>query len=143
MAKNMSPQEIADKWASQAGSASESYRRGVNRVTESPTAKAAQNLNKARNNYNEAIDSGRMAARLNAVDISTWKNAASGKGASNYSTGISAGKNKMLAAMNKWTPIRNSIAASVRAMPANTAQERIQRAVAMMEGMHAAKMQGA
>lgn len=142
MAKGLTAQEIAAKWQSNASSASGNYAKGIGRVQQNPMAKAAQNLGKAKQNYIESIDSGRMAAKLNGVTMESWKQAAATKGQSNYSTGIAAGASKMLQAQIKWTPIRDSIAAGVNAMPSNTFAERKARAMAMMDGMHNAKMGG-
>jgi hypothetical protein len=139
MAKGLTAAEQAAKWAANAQAAVDSYRKGVMKVTQSPTAKAAQNLGKAKINYAAAVDSGLMAAKLNAVSTADWQAAASGKGATNYPVGIQNAGSKMLKALNTWVPIRNAIAAQVQAMPNDTYAARKARAIAMMDGMHAAK----
>jgi len=139
MAKGLSPQEQAAKWAANASGAADNYRKGVQKVTSSPTAKAAQQLQVAKQNYAAAVDNGTMAAGLNGVSLQDWQQAASGKGANNYSGGVTAGLPKMQKALLKWVPIRNAIAQQIQNMPKGSYAERRQRMLAMIDGMHAAK----
>lgn len=90
-------QEAADNWAAAMAGATTAYTKGVQAVTESPTAKAAKNLAKYQMNTAKAVASGRMAAALNAVTLSDWQQRAVQKGANNLASGAAASKGKFLA----------------------------------------------
>jgi hypothetical protein len=73
MARGLTPEQIAEKQVNRTAGAVADVRRGVEAVTESPTAKAARNLAKAKLNYIAAIDSGRTAEALNGVSLQDWQ----------------------------------------------------------------------
>ena len=89
---------------------------GVNAVTESPTAKAAQHLDKALANYQDAITSGRMANALNAVSLPAWK-AAAVAGAGRLASGAAKGAPKMLKAVNALMPVWQEQAQAAASAP--------------------------
>ena len=94
MAK-LSAQEFADKWGSRTSAATADFKRGVERVTESPTAKAAGKLDKMRANFNAAIDSGKVKRGLEGVSLADWKGVTATKGVSNIPSGVAAAKAKV------------------------------------------------
>lgn len=73
MGKGMTAGEIADKQVERTRASVPYFERGVNAVTESPMAKAADNLDKAAENYRLAVSSGRMKKRLLAVSLPDWQ----------------------------------------------------------------------
>jgi hypothetical protein len=99
----MTAAEFAAAWANGISKAGEKYKNGINGVTESPTAKAAQNLDKAAMNYMESVTSGRMAAALNSVSISSWKQSCI-TGASKLASSGAKGSPKMARAANVLIP---------------------------------------
>lgn len=131
----INPQTIADRYVAGMQGASTKYKAGVAAVSEAPTAKAARNLGKAQRNYNAAIESGKTAARLNAVSLEQWKALASTKGANNLAGGASAAKSKVAAYWTAVGPAFASLQAQIDAMPNETEQDREQRALAWMRGM--------
>ena len=69
----ITPEEFAEKHARRLKAAVEDIRAGVERVTESPTAKAAAKQDKMIARLQEAVSSGKWAARLKAVPLEDWK----------------------------------------------------------------------
>ena len=92
------------KWARNLGSAGQSYKDGINSVTENPMALAAAQADKALQNYQEAITSGRWAQRLQSVSLESWKSAAANGGSQRLMSGVAKGTPKMQAALQKFAP---------------------------------------
>lgn len=124
-AKN--PTTGANKWATNLAGSTEAIKAGVNAVTESPTAKAAQNLDKAAARYNEAVTSGRMAQKLNAVSTQDWKTAMIEKGLPRVQQGANQGKANYLKFANAFYPIAAEASREAKAMPNNNIEEGINR----------------
>jgi len=135
MAKVLDPVAVADKTVTRAVNAAGDYKKGVQAVTESPTVAAAKNLEKAKVNFAKAVDSGKMAARLNAVNVADWIAATAGKGADRYPTGIQAAKPKILKFMTQFLPHVQTVKARVDAMPSTSLSDNIQRMVANVQGL--------
>lgn len=112
--------QIGDKYASRLGASSQAYKDGVGNVTENPMAKAAANLEVAKQNYIAAIDSGRMAAGLNAVSLSDWKSAAQNVGAAKLAASATAAKAKYLKRMQVIYPKQQEISQEISRMPKGT-----------------------
>jgi hypothetical protein len=109
----------AQKWlaAMQSPNTVANYTSGVNATTQSPMAAAAQALPQYLAGVTDAVNSGRMAAALNATPLSAWANGCTGKGAQRLSSGAQAAAPKVTAFFTKWTPIFSQISNSVKAMP--------------------------
>lgn len=73
MSRNLTPQQIADKQINRLAGARDDIIRGIEGVTEAPTARAAEQLDKAKANYIKAIDSGKTGAALRRVTLSEWQ----------------------------------------------------------------------
>ena len=84
----VTPTEGAAKWAQNTKAATTYLQDGINKVTTAPTSLAAKKLDKARMNYNAAIDSGKTAAALNAVGLEDWKQAMLKKGVPRVAAGV-------------------------------------------------------
>lgn len=69
------------KYEKNTGQAAESYKAGIDAVTESPTEKAANRKDKYVAGVQRAADSGKYEAGLRAVTTEEWKAAAKNKGA--------------------------------------------------------------
>ena len=98
------PKEIAEKWARRAAAATEDYKKGIDRVTESPTAKAAAKKEKMKANLLKALDEGKWEKGLLAVSLDEWKRKAKEKGGANYGTGIRAAEGDMAEFMSEVMP---------------------------------------
>ena len=103
------------KWARNLGSASQSYKDGINAVTENPMALAAQRADQALAGYTEAITSGRWANKMNAIPMETWKQAAIA-GAGRLTSGVAKGTPKMQAALTKFAPAYEQAKQAARAI---------------------------
>lgn len=135
MARQLNPQKIADKYVAGMQGAAQAYKDGIDSVQESPTAKAARNLDKAKINYAASIDSGKMAARLLAVSNDQWKQLAKTKGANNLAAGALAAKPKMLAYWNQVAPDVMALQSRIDQMANNTPQDSEQRMLEWSRGM--------
>ena len=138
----LTPEQAAQKWRERASAATEDYRKGIERVTESPTAKAAQSAEKMLQKIMEAIQSGRWAAALNAVSLADWKAAATTKGVARMAAGVAAGESKQRAYYARVFPFLESLQAEIAAMPNLTIEDSIQRAGHFMRRMNEFKLQG-
>lgn len=133
MAKTMTSQQFADKWATRLGAAGQAFADGVNGVSSSPMEAAAANPQKFLNGIQDAVNSGKWAANLRSVSLADWKKAMLEKGQGRISSGATAAKSKMVSFFNQFGPVLAQNVATVRGMPSDTKEQRIQRAVAMMQ----------
>lgn len=138
----LTAQQIADKWAARAGGAQQAYKDGIQSTNVNPMALAVAQQATMVSKWNEAINSGRWANRLQSVSPETWKQAAITKGAANYTNGITAGKSKMASAMQYYGPIYAQIKEAVRQIPrdgAGGSMARVQMAMTMLQQAKAAR----
>jgi len=96
MAK-LTPTEFQEKHARRLKGAVEDVRRGIDRVTESPTAKAAAKQDKMLTNLTASINSGKWAAGLKRVSLDDWKKKTRDVGVNRIAAGIDAAKDKVVA----------------------------------------------
>jgi len=132
----LTPEAGAEKLVRRASGAIQDYVAGVKSVTESPTAQAAKNLDKAAMNFQEAVSSGRMARRLNSVTRESWINDTVAKGQARYGPGITAAKDKILAFNQEFYPYLDRVSAEVRALPSMTIDDSINRASVAIRRLH-------
>jgi len=135
----LSAQQIADKWAAKAGGASNDYKIGIQGVQTAPGQAAVAAQGTMVSKWNEAISSGRWAARTGAVGLEQWKQMSMGKGAANYGNGISAGKSKYVAALSYYAPIYQQIKDGVKQFPRDGAGGSMARVQFAMQTLQAAK----
>ena len=128
------PQQATDAWAQGLAAAQQKITDGINSVTESPTAKAAQHLDKYVQNTAAAVASGKMAAKLNAVSLQDWKSKFLAK-VSRIGSGAQAAKPKMLAHLTKFLPKVAAARATVKGMPNTTKADTQARMNAFFQAM--------
>lgn len=104
------------KWARNLGAAGQSYKDGINAVTENPMALAAAKADVALQNYSEAITSGRWAQKLQAVPMEFWKSQSANGGAQRLVSGVAKGTPKMQAALQKFAPAYEQAKMAARAI---------------------------
>jgi hypothetical protein len=126
----LTSQQVAAKWAANTSAASTSFKNGVQAVSVSPTAKAAQSLDRYQAGVLAAVSSGRMAAALNAVSLDDWKNSMLTKAAARIPQGVQAAVGKVTAFMDKWLPYQAQLQARIAAMPKGGVAEAQARASA-------------
>ena len=106
------------------------YVSGINAVTESPMAKAAQKAQKAAAGYAESISSGRWAAGLAGSSIEEWRAGAVSGGGSAYVAGIQAKAAKIARKLGPALDLTYSVSDAVASMPTDTIGQRIAKSTA-------------
>jgi len=135
----MSADEAAAKWARNAAAAVNDFTEGVNRVSESPTAKAADAQVKMLQNIMESINNGTWAASLRNISLEQWKTATATKGSQRYGPGVQAAVGKKAAHNRAIWPHIERLQAEIAAMPDLSIEDSIARMAAFARGMNALK----
>lgn len=137
-----SPMASFEKWSKNASNAAESMAAGVDSVTESPMAKAADQQDKYVRGVQESVQSGRYANNLRAVPLEEWKAAMKGKGKANMANGVrslSARAKRNIVANLEYA---NSVRQQIAGMPNSTEADAEARMLAAMRLMKAGKRNG-
>lgn len=131
----LTPQEAAEKWARKASAASQDYQRGIERVRESPTAKAVQKKDKLVQGFQDAVNSGKWETNTARVTLQEWQRAASQKGVPNFATGIQASQAKTQGAYQRLFPLIDQAQNAIQNMPDTTLEQRLARSTAFARAM--------
>ncbi len=131
----MTPDEFAEKHARRLKAAIPDMQKGIERVTESPTAKAANKKEKMRANLNNAIDNGKWEAGLRRVSLEDWKKQILGKGLQRVSAGIDGAKDKVTAFAAQLLPFESSLQNTINSMPDLSLEDSVARSTAWIRGM--------
>jgi len=134
MAK-LTASEFAEKHNRRLKSAAPDIRTGIEKVTESPTKKAAQSIDKMRTKWLEKVDDGTIAKRLSAVTLEDWKSKALNVGIGRIAAGIDAAQGKVVAFAEKLLPAIDAAQAKVKSMPSLTLEDNINRMTTMVREM--------
>lgn len=134
MAK-LTPDEFVDKHARRLKGATEDIRRGVERVTESPTAKAAAKKDKMKANLVAALDSGKWERGLKRVTLEDWKGKMIDKGVGRIAAGIDAAAPKVRAFASELLPHIDKVQAEIKSMPDVSLEDNINRMTTFIRGM--------
>lgn len=129
------PQQVTRKWGDRLKSSTTEIREGVERVTESPMDKAADAQDKYLNGVQEAVSSGKYAARLRATPLSAWKDATLNKGIGRISAGVDGAKSKMESFYAELLPFEDNLKREVDGMPDVTFEDSLLRMTAWARGM--------
>lgn len=135
MAKMKSPTLIAKRWADATSNNVARYKEGVAGVTESPTAKAAQAVDRYASGVQRAVQDGTFVDGCNSVSLSDWQKAASDKGAANMATGVRAAEPKMVKTLTTLLPHCQMVSDAVAQMPKGTLEDAKQRSNKAIELM--------
>ena len=131
----LDPKQGAEKWLNRLSNSVEDVKAGVNRVTESPTAKAAEAEDKWFLGIQRSKQTGKYKRGLMAVSLEEWKAKTAGVGADRIPTGAAAAVNKVEAVYGKLFPYEERLQSQIRKMPATTLEDNVNRAVAWIRGM--------
>ncbi len=131
----LTPEETATKQASRLKGSTEDIRRGIDRVTSSPTAKAAAKQEKMKSKLIASIDNGTWAKRLNAVSLEEWKKQARDVGVNRISAGIDAAHQKQVDFYGKLLPAVDAAKSKIASMPDTTLEDNIGRMTAYIREM--------
>lgn len=131
-------QQAADAWEAQSQAATQKWATNLQQTTKPIVSRAVAQAQTAKQNYAQAIDSGRWANALEQVGDAGIKSAAQAK-SGNYGTGISASKAKFQA---KIGPLLSYISAGLpqlESMPSGTTAAGVARATYWIQYMAGAK----
>ena len=127
-----SPQQAAEKWSRNLGAATTSITEGVQNVTVSPTAKAAERADAYLAGVQRAIADGKWQAGLRRVTVEDWRSAMVQKGIPRIASGASAAVPKMASFLDEFLPHVEAGLRQLESMPRGDLNTNIQRAVAMI-----------
>lgn len=134
MAK-LTPEEFQEKHARRLKASIPDIEKGINRVTTSPTAKAAAKVDKMRAKLLARIDDGTWARRLKGVSLEEWKSKAIAKGVPRIASGIDGAADKVKDFAGQLLPHIDKIQADVQKMPDLTLEDSINRMSTFIRGM--------
>lgn len=127
--------EFQEKHARRLKGAVEDVRRGIDRVTESPTAKAAAKQDKMLSNLTASVQSGKWANGLKRVSLEQWKKQARDIGVNRIAAGIDGAKDKVTAFAEDLLPHIDRQVEKIKAMPDVTLDDNINRMTTFIRGM--------
>ena len=128
----VSPQEAATKWKERLSAATGEIERGVAKVTVAPGMAAAAQMQKYLNGVTENAQKWRT--NVSKVSLAEWQESMKTIGIPRISQGAAAKVGKVEQFQAEFQPHLESVMKQVNAMPSTTQSQRIQRAIAMMEG---------
>ena len=131
----VTPEEFQEKQARNLKNAIPDIQRGVERVTEAPTLKAAAKKDKMLAGITNAVNSGKWEAGLKRVTLDDWKDAMINKGTGRIAAGIDGAKAKTIAFAAELLPFQDNLLKTVKKMPDVTLEDSINRMTTMVRGM--------
>lgn len=137
--KNLTPDQVASKWAANASGATTYWQDGINATTVSPGQAAAAQADVWAANV--AASKGKWTAAVSSVTLADWKAQTIAKGATRYAGGITAGQSKYQQKIAKILSTERSIVSSLP--PRGSVQQNIQRSVVFQTAMNQAAQSGA
>ncbi len=127
--------EFQEKHARRLKASVEDVRKGIDRVTESPTDKAAAKADKMLANLTQSVNSGKWAAGLKRVSLEEWKRKTRDVGVNRISAGIDAAKDKTIAFAEQLLPHIDRGQDKIKGMPDITLDDSINRMTAFTRHM--------
>jgi len=134
MAK-LTASEFQEKHARRLKASVEDVRKGIDRVTESPTEKAAARQDKMLSNLTASVQSGKWAAGLKRVTLEEWKSKARDIGVNRIAAGIDGAKAKVTNFAEQLLPHIDRQVAKIAGMPDVTLDDNINRMTSFIRGM--------
>lgn len=130
----LDPATIAAKWATNLSNSVNSIRAGVQAVTTSPTQLAAAAVTTWQARLADPATATKYTRGLQRVTLNDWQQAMLNKGIPRISSGAQAATPKFQKFLTAFLPFEMNVAQQVRSMPKATLQDRINRAVAQIQG---------
>lgn len=118
------------RWVTNLSNSTTAMQNGVARVQVSPGASAARAADKWLMRVTQSKD--KFARRVGAVTLADWQNAMNQYGISRVAQGAQSKQGKMQGFMQEFLPHLQSGVAQIDAMPKNTLEDGVARAVAMI-----------
>lgn len=135
MAKQITPQQAAEKHARRTKAAIQDMTLGVQNVTEAPGVKAAAKQDKLVQRWNDAVQSGRWARGVKSVSVEDWKKSMLEKGVGRVAAGVDAAQGKMENFYSQLLPYQADLSKKVALLPDLTLEDSVQRATTWIRGM--------
>lgn len=135
MAVKATAAQAAEAWQTGFSGAGAKYAAGINAVTVPPGQLAA--AQKALYLANVQAQANVWASRVAAVDLQTWKTAATTTGASRLASGATKGEPKMQAFMTQFLPQLSSVVSGLG--PRGTFEQNLQRFTTYANALHKLK----
>ena len=133
--KNLTPEQVSQKWQARASAAASDYASGIAAVTDNPLAKAAHAADLWQQRVNDPATKAKFQRKLNAFPFDQWKAIAAQFGQSRYSQGVQNKSAKYSAAIGPVLAYERAGLAAIERMPKTTIDDRIQRASAWIRYM--------
>jgi hypothetical protein len=130
-------------WQAGTGAGQQRYLDGVASSDVDVVGRAIANQNAALSGYQQAIQSGLWARRLQAAGNQGWKSGVATKGGANWANGIQNGGQKYQSKMQAVLQVEQGLQAQIDSMPSGTPAANDQRMLAWSNGMRQAKANGA
>lgn len=131
----LSPQEAAAKHLRRTTGAIGDMRTGVERMTESPTAKAADKRDKWIARLTESATQDKWERNLRAYPLEQWKRDMIDKGINRVASGLEAAQAKVTNFYEQLFAYENTLLNEINRMPDLTLEDSIQRMSAWVRGM--------
>lgn len=139
---SVSAQQASEAWVRGMSGAAEKVKQGVMGVTVAPTATAAARADYWQQRVSDPETRQAFVRGCQAYTLADWQRAMVERGAGRMASGAAAARATYTAAMSEVLPYLEQVVARVRAMPADTLEDRIQRMVAQTRGMAAFRRRG-
>lgn len=127
--------EFQEKHARRLKAAVEDVRTGIDRVTESPTEKAAGKQDKMLMNLTAAVNSGKWSSGLKRVTLEEWKRKARDIGVNRIAAGIDGAKEKVVSFAEVLLPHIDRGMDKIKGMPDITLDDNINRMTSFIRHM--------
>lgn len=135
MAK-VTAQEFAEKWSRRLTASSPDIQRGINRVDQAPTEKAAAKKDKMLANLTASVQGGKWESGLRRVTLADWKKAATEKGIPRISAGVQGATPKVTEFAQQLLSFEDGLQAQVNSLPDLTIEDSVNRASTWIRGMY-------
>lgn len=126
----LSQANMLKKWKTNTKNGVQSYIDGVRSTDVNPMQEAIKAIPRYLAGVQAAVSDGRLEAGLASVSKAQWAEKAEKIGAPRIASGVDAGEASFNAFLSAFIPEQQRITQEVRAMPANTLEERLQRMMA-------------
>jgi hypothetical protein len=130
-------------WQAGTGTGQQRYLDGVAGSDIDVVGRAVASQNALLSNFQQSVQSGLWARRLQAAGNQGWKNGVATKGGQNWSNGIQAAGPKYQAKMQAVLQVEAGLQQTIQQMPSGTPAANDARMLAWANGMRQAKANGA
>jgi hypothetical protein len=133
-------EEYAEKWTRRIKGSTEDIRRGISKVSVSPTEQAAKKAELALQKIIAAFQDGTWAAQLRKVGLEDWKASAIGKGLQRIAAGVDAAAPRQVQMASSLLAAVDASVAEANATPRGDLEANITRMTTFVRGMNKRKL---